>query len=76
MALFDQVAKYTYSHFPDATPDRGPGEWFGYLDRKGRPTHEFKGGPYKGCFHVPRALWMVDRLLADAGVEYAASLLS
>ena len=32
------------------------GEWFGYCDRQGNVTHSLKGGAYKGCFHVPRAL--------------------
>jgi N-acylglucosamine 2-epimerase len=32
------------------------GEWFGYCDRYGTPTHQLKGGPYKGFFHVPRCL--------------------
>jgi len=31
------------------------GEWYGYLDRQGIPTHRVKGAAYKGCFHVPRA---------------------
>ena len=26
-------------------------------------THRFKGGPYRGCFHVPRALGLCWRLL-------------
>ncbi len=43
---------YTYRTFPD--PEHG--EWFGYCDRAGKPTHMLKGGSYKGCFHVPRAL--------------------
>lgn len=47
------------THFPDP----GHGEWYGYLDRRGEVTHRFKGGPYKGCFHVPRALWLCWRLL-------------
>ncbi len=51
---FSRVTDYAFSHFPD--PDYG--EWFGYLDRNGTVTHRFKGGPYKGCFHVPRALLM------------------
>ena len=58
---FLEVDAYTFSHFPD--PEHG--EWFGYLDREGRVTHQFKGGPYKGCFHVPRALWLCwERLVA------------
>lgn len=56
---FDVVDTYTFDHFPD--PECG--EWFGYLDRQGRVTHRFKGAPYKGCFHVPRSLWLCWRLL-------------
>ncbi|MCH8496313.1 MAG: AGE family epimerase/isomerase [Balneolales bacterium] len=52
---FLQVHEYAFSHFSD--PEHG--EWFGYLNRNGEVTHRFKGGPYKGCFHVPRALWLV-----------------
>ena len=50
----EAVDEYTFSHFPDARY----GEWFGYLDRYGRPTHTLKGNNYKGCFHIPRALWL------------------
>lgn len=53
---FVQVSQYTLSHFSDS---QMWGEWFGYLNREGKPTHRFKGGPYKGCFHVPRALFLV-----------------
>lgn len=56
---FVQVDTYTFQRFRD--PQFG--EWFGYLNRKGEVTHRFKGGPYKGCFHVPRALWLCWRLL-------------
>jgi N-acylglucosamine 2-epimerase len=56
---FVRTDAYTFSRFPD--PDHG--EWYGYLDRRGEVTHRFKGGPYKGCFHVPRALWLCWRLL-------------
>jgi len=51
---FTQVTDFTFAHFPD----NEYGEWYGYLDRQGNVTHRFKGGPYKGCFHVPRALWL------------------
>jgi N-acylglucosamine 2-epimerase len=56
---FVRTDAWTFSHFPD--PEHG--EWYGYLDRRGEVTHRFKGGPYKGCFHVPRALWLCGRLL-------------
>lgn len=47
-----KVDEYTYRTFPDP----GHGEWFGYCDRAGKPTHMLKGNSYKGCFHIPRAL--------------------
>ena len=56
---FAQVDAYSFQHFPDPVY----GEWFGYLNRSGEVTHRFKGSPYKGCFHVPRALWLCWRLL-------------
>ena len=59
-ARFQMVAEYTMSHFKDQK--RG-GEWYGYLNRNGKVTHNFKGGPYKGCFHVPRSLWMCVKIL-------------
>ena len=55
LQAFHQVHDYAFKHFSD--PEHG--EWFGYLNRRGEVTHRFKGGPYKGCFHVPRALWLV-----------------
>ncbi len=45
---------YTWSHFPDSEG----GEWFGYLTRRGDPLLTLKGGKWKGCFHVPRALYL------------------
>ncbi len=47
-----RVDAYTYRHFVD--PEYG--EWFGYCDRQGELALTSKGGNYKGCFHVPRAL--------------------
>jgi len=50
---FIQVKDYTFKNFRDEKY----GEWFGYLNREGKVTHKFKGGPYKGFFHIPRALF-------------------
>jgi len=33
------------------------GEWFGYLNRQEKPHIMLKGGKWKICFHVPRALY-------------------
>ncbi|MGF1573551.1 MAG: AGE family epimerase/isomerase [Sumerlaeia bacterium] len=51
---FEIYTDYTFLNFSD--PEHG--EWYGYLDRHNTVTHRFKGGPYKGCFHVPRALFL------------------
>lgn len=51
---YQEVHDYTWSHFAD--PDHG--EWFGYLNRRGEVLLNLKGGKWKGCFHVPRALYL------------------
>lgn len=50
---FEKLHDYTWNHFPD----RKNGEWFGYLNRQGEVLLPLKGGKWKGCFHVPRALY-------------------
>lgn len=56
---FSEVYEYTFSHFSD--PENG--EWFGYLTQEGKVALDFKGGPFKGFFHVPRCLYMCERIL-------------
>jgi N-acylglucosamine 2-epimerase len=51
---YQKLHDYTWSHFAD--PEYG--EWFGYLDRQGQVLLNLKGGKWKGCFHVPRALYL------------------
>ena len=58
---FEKVHDYTWSHFPD--PEYG--EWFGYLNRRGERLLDLKGGKWKGCFHVPRALYLCHKYLSD-----------
>jgi N-acylglucosamine 2-epimerase len=62
---FVKTDAYVFDRFPDESPGKEYGEWFGYLDRRGAVTHRFKGGARKGCFHVPRALWQCRRLLLE-----------
>jgi N-acylglucosamine 2-epimerase len=57
---FERVHEYTWKHFRD--PQYG--EWFGYLKRNGEPLLYLKGGKWKGCFHIPRALFQVWKTLA------------
>lgn len=58
---FVRLHDYTWSHFPD--PEYG--EWFGYLNRRGEVLLNLKGGKWKGCFHVPRALFLCWRELQN-----------
>ena len=51
---FQKLHEYTWPRFAD--PEQG--EWFGYLDRQGQVLLDLKGGKWKGCFHVPRALYL------------------
>lgn len=50
---YKKVHDYAWAHFSD--PENG--EWFGYLNREGKPLLTLKGGKWKGCFHVPRAMY-------------------
>ena len=56
---FQRVHDYTWSHFRD--PDYP--EWYGYLNRQGEVLLPLKGGKWKGCFHVPRGLLNVWKIL-------------
>lgn len=57
---FEKVHDYTWSHFRD--PEYS--EWFGYLNRRGEVLLPLKGGKWKGCFHIPRALFQIGKTLA------------
>ncbi len=56
---FETIHEYTWKHFKD--PEYA--EWFGYLNRQGEPLLELKGGKWKGCFHVPRGLYEIWKIL-------------
>ncbi len=58
---FRQVAEYSFDRFPD--PEFG--EWYGYLDRRGEVAMRYKAAPYKGCFHLPRALLLGEQVLDE-----------
>lgn len=53
LTWYHKVHDYSWSHFAD--PENG--EWYGYLNRKGEVLLHLKGGKWKGCFHVPRAMF-------------------
>ncbi len=56
---FERIHKYTWKYFRDDEY----GEWFGYLNRRGEVLLSLKGGKWKGCFHIPRALYQVWKTL-------------
>ncbi len=58
---FERVHDYTWSHFRD--PEYP--EWYGYLNRQGEVLLPLKGGKWKGCFHVPRGLLNVWKILEE-----------
>ena len=65
LTWFKTLHEYTWSHFPDPAH----GEWFGYLNRRGEVLLPLKGGKWKGCFHVPRGLYQVWRILEKLSEE-------
>lgn len=66
----NRIYGYIRSHVLDQ--ERG-GAWWGYLHRDGSVANAAKGGNFKGCFHVPRALLFAiqsaDRILQSAGAR-------
>jgi len=56
---FERLHQYAWTRFADPKF----GEWYGYLNRRGEPLLSLKGGKWKGCFHVPRALYRCWRIL-------------
>jgi N-acylglucosamine 2-epimerase len=57
---YERIHDYAWKRFPD--PQYG--EWFGYLNRRGEVLLDLKGGKWKGCYHVPRALYRCYELFA------------
>ena len=57
---FYKTLDYSKAHFSD--PEYG--EWYGYLRRDGKPTEPAcKGSTFKGPFHLPRMLILVDGMI-------------
>ncbi len=60
--IFFRLLDYCRDHFASAPC----GEWYGYLRRDGNPTlPACIGSTFKGPFHVPRCLAMLDRMLDE-----------
>ncbi|MBQ7921654.1 MAG: AGE family epimerase/isomerase [Clostridia bacterium] len=62
LETFYTLLDYVKAHF--AEPEFG--EWYGYLRRDGKPTMPAaKGSTYKGPFHLPRCLAMLDTMIGE-----------
>ena len=62
LETFEALLDYTKNHFASA-PCK---EWYGYLRRDGKPTlPACIGSTFKGPFHVPRCLVMLDKMLEE-----------
>lgn len=60
--IFYKLLDYCKTYFADTDY----GEWYGYLRRDGQPTQPAcKGSTFKGPFHVPRCLIMVDQMIGQ-----------
>ncbi len=60
--VFSETQQYCDKYFSD----KEYGEWWGYLRRDNKPTlPACKGSTFKGPFHVPRCLMILDKLLQD-----------
>lgn len=55
---YKSLKKYTEEHFED----KEYGEWYGYLHYDGTPSHTLKGNIFKGPFHLPRMLMLIDKI--------------
>ena len=63
---FDKTLEYCKKVFSDPAY----GEWYGYLRRDGKPTQpSTKGSTFKGPFHLPRCLTMVDTMITELLAE-------
>ena len=59
---FYKTLEWCKTYFAD--PEYG--EWYGYLRRDGKPTEpSTKGSTFKGPFHLPRSLAMVDGMMGE-----------
>ena len=56
---FKKVHEYCFSHFSD----KEYGEWYGYLHRDGTVSHTQKGSLWKGPYHLPRCLILIEQIL-------------
>lgn len=55
---YESLKEYAFTHFAD----QEHGEWYGYLHYDGTVSHTLKGNIFKGPFHLPRMLILLDKM--------------
>ena len=55
---YNEIKDYVFSHFADSEN----GEWYGYLHYDGTVANTLKGNIFKGPFHLPRMLMLIDKI--------------
>ena len=55
---YEALLDYAFSHFAD----REYGEWYGYLHYDSTPSTTLKGNIFKGPFHLPRMLMILNEI--------------
>lgn len=58
LAAYDDLKAYTEKYFKDEEC----GEWYGYLHYDNTPSTTLKGNIFKGPFHLPRMLILIDKI--------------
>ena len=61
---YEEVLTYSFDKFAD----REHGEWLGYLHYDSTPANYLKGNIFKGPFHLPRMLMILDGF--DKGIGF------
>lgn len=62
---YKALIEYAFSNFAD----KEYGEWYGYLHYDNTPSHYLKGNIFKGPFHLPRMLMIVNLLESGGKIE-------
>lgn len=55
---YNRIKEFAFKHFAD---DKN-GEWYGYLHYDGTVANKLKGDIFKGPFHLPRMLMLIEKL--------------
>ena len=58
LADFEAMRDWCFARYPD----QKHGEWYGYMHYDGTLANTLKGNVSKGPFHLPRMLYLVDKL--------------